>query len=152
MNTIYYIAIYYTVHIYCVNIQIRTHGRHELVSRLDRYTRENKELMQQVIELLKTDFLRIIKQQALSGHVKIRSNASLLRDNPEALTMMLDILSERGYKVILDVSVESRPIRVDLKTGKIIHIDERVFTFDIGFPSPQIRHATQTYQWDASLN
>eukprot|EP00486_Rosalina_sp_Unknown_P007677 CAMPEP_0201583658 /NCGR_PEP_ID=MMETSP0190_2-20130828/100931_1 /ASSEMBLY_ACC=CAM_ASM_000263 /TAXON_ID=37353 /ORGANISM="Rosalina sp." /LENGTH=31 /DNA_ID= /DNA_START= /DNA_END= /DNA_ORIENTATION= len=31
--------------------------------------------------------------------------------------MMLDLLAERGYRVILDVIRNEKPINIDLKTG-----------------------------------
>lgn len=46
--------------------------------------------------MLEADFMHILERQALAGRAVIRSSLRML-DNPVAVNMALDVLSERGY-------------------------------------------------------
>ncbi|CAE7929672.1 unnamed protein product, partial [Symbiodinium sp. KB8] len=82
--------------------EITQAARQKMVQRLNSYAREHHDIMRMVVDLLKQDFMHILQRQALAGRAIIRSNSSLL-ENPVAINIVLDVLSERGYSVTLDV-------------------------------------------------
>ena len=88
--------------------------------------------------------MHILQRQALAGRAIIRSNSSLL-ENPVAINIVLDVLSERGYSVTLDVVRFQVPQylephipgssvnqRIALKTDK-------TYVFTVEWRRPQIR-------------
>merc|ERR1711997_1345525 len=101
--------------------EIKMDARHKLVTRLDLYaTEQYKELFQQIINVFKYEFEPIVRQQALMGTAIISTENNIFRENDGiGLTMMLDLLAERGYRVILDVHRHQEQLSVDLKTGQI---------------------------------
>ncbi len=70
----------------------------------------------QVVSVLEKDFFPIVKRQSLSGRAKIRTDNKIFMEGM-ALDMALDVFSERGFHVVLDVSKVSIPDTFDLKTG-----------------------------------
>lgn len=119
-------------------------ARTRLVQRLNAYSSDYPALAARVVELLKAEFFRIIKRQALAGRCVIRSNSALLED-PIALNMLLDVLAERGFRVVLDVMRERVPVVVDPVVpgdsagARIRSRDEKTFVFTIEFEAPSVR-------------
>jgi adenylate kinase len=118
--------------------ELISNARHALVCRLDEYARHQAVLFQDVIKIFEKDFLHIISRQALAGRAIIRSQNPIFRQ-PAAVNMLLDVLSERGFSVVLDVLRESVPSQIDLQTGKIINETIRVYKFEVQFERPKIR-------------
>ncbi len=120
---------------------------------MHRYQREQAELFNQVIAIIRSDFLNLIKQQALTGQVIVRSeNPIFFANGGLPLTMALDVLSERGYRVVLDYLKEKIPEKINLETGEISNKNRKIFVFNISFPTPKIRHAVADSKgWDDSV-
>merc|ERR1719242_45201 len=133
--------------------EIKLDARHKLVTRLDLYaTEQYKDLFQQIINVFKYEFEPIVRQQALMGTAIIATENNIFSTNDGiGLTMMLDLLAERGYRVILDVFRNQHPVKVDLKTGEMDFKLKKTFKFHIQFPPPKIRHAMQTYDTEMAL-
>jgi adenylate kinase len=115
-----------------------------LVTRLNSYAMDYAGLLGTVVEMLKSEFIHIVRRQSLAGRAIIRSNNPVL-ENPIAVNMVLDILAERGYFVVLDVQRTYVPVRLeptvhgDLNGPRITNRTEKVWVFNITFPRPQIR-------------
>jgi len=133
--------------------EIKMDARHKLVTRLDLYaTEQYKELFQQIINVFKYEFEPIVRQQALMGTAIISTENNIFSTNDGiGLTMMLDLLAERGYRVILDVFRSDQPMKVDLETGAIEFRHKKTYKFHIGFPPPKIRHAMQSYDTEMAV-
>lgn len=120
------------------------HARQNLVQRLNSYVRDNNELIEEVLEMIETDFEHILLRQALAGRAIIRSNNALL-SNPVAVNMVLDILAERGYFVTLDVYRSRVPHLLDphapgdVQPQRIRTRTVRNFIFHVEFNRPKIR-------------
>ncbi len=125
---------------------ITKQARTLLMTRLNSYAVDYKDLAQQVVQLLNSEFMHIIKRQSLAGRAIIRSQNPLL-NSPICVNMVLDILAERGYTCVLDVLRSYVPVRVeptvigDTNGPKIVNRVERTFIFTITFPKPEIRKA-----------
>lgn len=116
-------------------------SRQRLVSRLDSYATSPtlRSKFHQVIEIISREFMHIVMRQAMSGVARVRTENPLLLTDPIALEMMLDVLSERGFQVILDYERRMIPEHVDLTTGKITNRSQKTMHFEIRFPPPRIR-------------
>jgi len=77
-------------------------ARYQLIKRLESYYMTNHDLLEIVIESIRTEFLHILQIQAFCGIAKIRSQNKIY-ENPLAVNMVLDIMTERGYQISLDV-------------------------------------------------
>jgi adenylate kinase len=118
--------------------EIVIHARQELVKRLDSYELNYPELFQRVVTLIEKKMMPIVTRHALSGHANINSEDPALHE-PEALAMLIDIFSERGYHAVVDVHRIEIPESVDLTTGKITCRVKKVYRTIIRFKGSEIR-------------
>lgn len=118
--------------------EITLHARQELVKRLDSYELEHPELLIRVVEIIKTKFIPIITRHALSGRAHVNSEAPIF-DDPMAISMLIDIFSERGFHAVVDKHIHEVPDRVDLATGKIHTRTKFIYRIQIHFKGSKIR-------------
>ncbi|MDI1250524.1 MAG: nucleoside monophosphate kinase [Lacunisphaera sp.] len=118
--------------------EIVIHARQELVKRLDGYELTNPERFQQVVTLIDKKMMPIVTRHALSGHANINSEDAVLSE-PDALPMLIDIFSERGYHAVVDIHRIEIPESVDLSTGKITCRVKKVYRSIIRFKGSEIR-------------
>jgi adenylate kinase len=118
--------------------EIVVHARQELVKRLDAYELGNPDLFQRVVTLIDKKMMPIVTRHALSGHANINSEDPVLSE-PEALAMLIDIFSERGYHAVVDIHRIEIPESVDLATGKITCRVKKVYRTIIRFKGSEIR-------------
>ncbi|MEC8404985.1 MAG: nucleoside monophosphate kinase, partial [Verrucomicrobiota bacterium] len=83
--------------------QLSVHARQDLVDRLDSYEYRQTDLFKQVVEVIKSEFMPIVTRHAISGTAVINSESEVLMDS-DALAMLIDVFSERGYHAIVDVN------------------------------------------------
>ena len=114
------------------------HARQELVRRLDSYELVHTELFIRIVEIIKSKFLPIITRHALSGRSIVNSEDPIFED-PLALSMLIDIFSERGFHAVVDKHIQEIPERVDLKTGQIQGRKKTIYRIQIGFKGSEIR-------------
>jgi adenylate kinase len=118
--------------------EIVRHARQDLVRRLDSYKVESPDLLQAVVRFIEQKMMPIIVRHAISGRADINSEDLLFHD-PEALTMLIDVFSERGFHATVDLHRVEIPQRFDLQTGEIHCRLKKVFRFGIRFKGSQIR-------------
>jgi len=118
--------------------EIIRHARQDLVRRLDNYKVEKPELMEAVVDFIETKMMPIIVRHAISGRADINSENKLFHD-PEALAILIDIFSERGFHASADLHLIEIPERFDLQTGEIQCRKKKVFRFRIIFKGSEIR-------------
>ena len=114
------------------------HARQELVRRLDGYEVEQPQTFARVIEFIAGRIIPIVERHALSGTANVNSEDPLFED-PAALAMLIDILSERGFHATVDVTRVAVPLRCNLETGEIYSQDKKVFRFSVRFKNVEIR-------------
>jgi adenylate kinase len=117
---------------------ITNHARRDLVYRLDRYNLEHPELFRDVVEMIDSKIMSIIKPHAISGRAHVNTEDSLL-SKPKALAMLIDVFSERGFFASVDIHLMEIPNRIDLKTGKIECREKKVFRITVHFKGSEIR-------------
>ncbi len=117
---------------------ITLHARQELVRRLDSYELVHTELFIRIVEIIKSKFMPIITRHALSGRSIVNSEDSIFED-PLALSMLIDIFSERGFHAVVDKHIQEIPERVHLATGQIQGRKKTIYRIQIGFKGSEIR-------------
>ncbi|MFQ3271586.1 MAG: adenylate kinase, partial [Lentimonas sp.] len=114
------------------------HARQHLVDRLDSYEQRQSELFTRVVNAINADFMPIIQRHAISGMSVVNTEDALFNDT-EALSMLIDIFSERGYHAIIDIHREEVPESIDPKTFKIKTRIKRIYRVRVQFKGSEIR-------------
>ena len=83
-------------------------------------------------------FRSIIQRHALSGRAVVNSEDPLF-ENPLALSMLIDIFSERGFHAVVDKHIQEIPERIDLDTGRIEGRTKAIYRVQISFKGSEIR-------------
>jgi len=118
--------------------EIILHARQDLVKRLDAYELNQTELFHQVIQLIREKIMPVVVRHAISGLATVNIEDALLHDS-EALAMLIDIFSERGYHAVVDLHRIEIPECVDPESGKIQCRQKKVFRITIRFQGSEIR-------------
>ena len=118
--------------------EIIVHARQEMVRRLDGYEVESPELFGRVVGFIEKKIMPIVIRHAISGVALVNTEEATLND-PNALAMLIDIFSERGFHAVVDVHRIEIPERVDLATGEIQCRVKKVFRIQIRFQGSEIR-------------
>jgi adenylate kinase len=130
--------VYDLIHNIPVAGQLATHARQELVERLETYEGEQRLLFERVVRLIENKLIPIIRAHAITGHARINTEDELL-DEPLALRMMIDVLSERGFHALVDVHKVEVPERVNLTTGEITIRTKKVYRIEVRYQPSDIR-------------
>ena len=75
---------------------------------------------------------------AISGLALINSEDPIFND-PTALALLIDVLSERGYQAVVDMHKMDIPEQIDPANNQIRCTKKHVFRIQIRFPSSQFR-------------
>jgi adenylate kinase len=117
---------------------LSNHARQDLVDRLENYQTYHKELFTAIICLISDYFMPIIKRHAISGTAVVNTEDPLL-DDPLALSILIDVFSERGFHAVVDVNKEEIPYSVDKETFEIQTRIKKIFSIHINFKASEIR-------------
>ena len=118
--------------------EIAHHARQELVRRLDSYELEHNELFVKIVSLIRDRFVPIITRHALSGRAHVNTEEEIFQD-PLAISMLIDVFSERGFHAVVDKHIREVPERFDLATGEIQTRTKYVYRIVIFFKPSDIR-------------
>lgn len=114
------------------------HARQELVKRLDSYQFEHELLLKKVVVFIETKIMPIVLRHAISGIALVNTEDPLL-DSPLALSMLIDIFSERGFHAVVDLHRIEIPEKFDSSTGQISCRTKKVYRIQIHFKGSEIR-------------
>jgi adenylate kinase len=118
--------------------EIAVHARQELVKRLDSYELEHPELLSHIVNLINTKFVPIIVRHAISGRANVNSEDPIFNE-PQAIPMLIDVFSDRGFHAVVDKQIQEVPERFDLKTGEITCRPKAVYRIQLHFKASKIR-------------
>lgn len=118
--------------------EIVVHARQELVHRLDGYAIDRKEKFEEVLRFIEEKLMPIVIRHAITGLAMINTETGLL-DDSEAVAMLIDILSERGYHAVVDIHRIEVPERFDLQTGRVLCRMKKVYRIQVRFQGSHIR-------------
>ncbi len=130
--------VYDLIHAIPVASQLALHARQELVERLERYEEEHRPLMERVVKLIQDKLMPIVRAHAFTGHARINTEDDLL-DDPLALRMMIDVLSERGFHTSVDIHKMDVPVRVNPETWEICCRTKKVYRVEVRYQPSDIR-------------
>lgn len=118
--------------------EIVVHARQDLVRRLDQYELNQGQLFHRVVALIEKKIMPVVVRHAISGVASVNTEDPVL-NNPDALGMLIDIFSERGYHAVIDLHKIQVPEKMDLRTGKIACRTKHVYRITIRFQGSEIR-------------
>ncbi len=118
--------------------QLALHARQELVARLETYEEEHKPLFQRVVKLIESKMIPVVRAHAISGHARINTEDELF-DDPQAIRMMIDIFSERGFHATVDIHRMDVPERINPDTWEIHCRTKKVYRIEIRYQPSDIR-------------
>lgn len=118
--------------------QLALHARQELIERLENYEEQHKDLFESVVALIEEKMIPIVRTHSMTGRARINSEDDLLED-PLALRMMIDVLSERGFHAMVDIHRMDVPERINPETWEIISRTKKVYRIEIRFQPSDIR-------------
>lgn len=118
--------------------EIVVHARQELVHRLDAYAIDRPALFKKVLAFAEEKLMPVVKRHAITGLAFINSENPLLED-PEAMAMLIDVFSERGYRAVIDLHRIEIPEKFDLSTGNITCRTKKVYRIQVRFAGSEIR-------------
>ncbi|WFB34951.1 nucleoside monophosphate kinase [Kiritimatiellota bacterium B12222] len=118
--------------------EIVIHARQELVHRLDAYAMDNQAMFKEVLAFAEQKLMPVVQRHAITGLAIINTENALL-DSPEAMAMLLDVFSERGYRAVVDLHRIEIPERFDPQTGEITCRTKKVYRIQVRFAGSEIR-------------
>ncbi len=119
--------------------QLAKNGRQLLVRRLETYHEADKKpLLDHVTATIHREFIPVIAAHAVAGLARIWSDDSLFA-NPLAREMLIDLLSERGFRVSVTVRGRQVPVRTQPQTQTVVCENRPEYRFDVYFPAAVIR-------------
>ena len=118
--------------------KLSLHARQLLVHRLDSYEKFHSELFEQVVDLIKTKFIPVVEKHSISGLAYINSEHPVF-DDPLAVAMLIDVITERGFTAVVDIRKMEVPSRIDPKSYEIINRVKKVYRVRINFAGSKIR-------------
>ena len=129
---------YDIIHHVPVASEIIVHARQELVRRLDNYEHRHAELFRRAVGVIDREFVPAIRRHAIAGRAHIHTQNAVFED-PLAIDMVIDTLSERGYKVMYERATRPVPHTFDAASGRITCEDSVTHRFEVRFHPPEIR-------------
>ncbi len=118
--------------------EIVVHARQELVNRLDRYAMDQQLLFDRMLDFVGDTLMPVITRHAIPGIAMINTESQLLAE-PDAIAMLIDILSERGFRASVDLHRIEVPDHFDLQTGQILCRFKKVYRIHVHFEGSDIR-------------
>eukprot|EP01104_Vermistella_antarctica_P014149 TRINITY_DN4409_c0_g2_i1.p1 TRINITY_DN4409_c0_g2~~TRINITY_DN4409_c0_g2_i1.p1 ORF type:complete len:606 (-),score=105.49 TRINITY_DN4409_c0_g2_i1:133-1950(-) len=100
---------------------ISLHARQYLVERLDNYQMNYEPIFARVVSLIQSEFLPVINQHVLSGRCKITLNSRIFDVEPKAVTMLIDVFSDRDFTVMYEKREFGHRFDVRFETQKLLH-------------------------------
>ncbi len=118
--------------------ELAKHARQELVERLESYEEEHRPLLEKVVRVISDKLIPVVRAHAFTGHARFNTEDDLF-DDPLALRMMIDVLSERGFHTSVDIHKMDVPVRVNPETWEIAFRSKKVFRIEVRYQPSDIR-------------
>ena len=118
--------------------ELTAHIRFNLVKRLDNYRHRQGELFAKVIHFIEEYMIPVLHRQAATGRATVNSDDPVLGNN-QAIDMIVDVMTERGYYTNVEMNEQFIPQRIDPQTHAIINATRKIWTFNIKFNVQNLR-------------
>jgi hypothetical protein len=94
-------------------------ARQQLVGRLEFYCQQQRPLFARVLDLLQGQVLPLLQQGALAGSAEWVSQEALFSQHAVCVDMLLDVLTDRGFKATYCKETVVVPVSIDSASGNI---------------------------------
>jgi hypothetical protein len=94
-------------------------ARQQLVGRLELYCCQQRPLFGRVLDILQGQVLPLLQQGALAGSAEWVSQELLFSQHPVCVDMLLDVLTDRGFKATYCRESVVVPVSIDSASGNI---------------------------------
>ncbi|GJP61673.1 hypothetical protein CLOP_g18823 [Closterium sp. NIES-67] len=129
---------------------VAKYARQNMVTRLDSYQQKDLRTFKEVVAVIDSQVIPIIRRSALSGFAIFNTELPVFFDQPGAPQMLADILAERGYFVYWQTRIREVPVRIDPATFAIECLRRTTMEFHIKFDRPLIRSSDALSSLSAS--
>jgi len=130
---------YTAVRVVPLAVDLVRHARRELVARLDTAAARHSDTLADVIALIEEQASSALQRAALAGHAIFRTSAPLF-ERELAISIMLDVLSDRGFAVHHECRKTEVPAHFDLATGVVTNETRLAHDFVITYGHGLLRH------------
>ena len=118
--------------------EVQRYARQLLITRLDNYVTRHPVVFSSMVQFIEREIIPVIRLHSFAGRVIFRTASPLLLHR-EAIPMLTDVLTERGYRVYSSFKDDHIPESVNKETFQIINRIERVWDIHIDFPPIRLR-------------
>lgn len=114
------------------------HMRQEMVKRLESYYQNDRETFHTVIRIIEEEFSPVIQRHAASGYVIINSENKIF-ENHDAVAMLVDVLSERGFRSAVDTQIAYVPKKINPVNQEIVCETKKRYAIHVRFMRTDLR-------------
>jgi adenylate kinase len=115
-------------------------ARQELVSRLNDYQHFHKDVFLGVVKAIQEEVIGVIRMHVMAGEAHIVSSNPVFNE-PYALQMLVDVLSDRGFSVVVEKIDLQIPLKIDRQQGdQIVFSKQMHYRFIVQFDKPTLMH------------
>ncbi|GMH36998.1 hypothetical protein BSKO_04871 [Bryopsis sp. KO-2023] len=93
--------------------------RQQLTRRLDSYMLNHRDVFHKVIALVEDAVLPILRRCGMAGEAVYHTYDELFTEQPLAIDVFVDVLTDRGFHVSYQQTEERTPMKIDLTTGEV---------------------------------
>eukprot|EP00798_Chlamydomonas_sp_ICE-L_P013833 gene13833-19754_t len=144
-------ATYYSIRHLPPSRDLAQYARQQLVTRLDDHCEKFPTLFQKVIDIITAEIVPMLKESGMSGQAEYSCDLRLFNDHPRAAQMLMDVLTDRGFKSSYSITAAYVPVQIDLTTGVIKNRRETKHRFNIWWEIPNVRDAAKVIEIEARM-
>lgn len=127
-------------------------ARQQLVMRLDSHCHRQPDTFYAVMDILTTEVVPLLQRGGLAGRAHFSTEAKIFSEQPRAVQMVIDVLSDRGYHVSHSSEFFFVPQRIDFNTGVIINRKDTRHNFHITWDTQSVRAMEKALEIAARFN
>mmetsp|Transcript_15099 Transcript_15099/g.26786 ORF Transcript_15099/g.26786 Transcript_15099/m.26786 type:complete len:566 (-) Transcript_15099:1070-2767(-) len=127
------------------------YARQQLVARLDDHCEKYPDLFHNLIQWISTVVLPIVLECGLAGRAEIITDDKTFSNNPRAIQIVIDVLTDRGFYVSHHLDKRYKPVRVDFTTGLIESEEEVQQKFTVSWEVKGVRDMVKAMEVAAKM-
>lgn len=117
--------------------------RQQLTARLDSYSLQEPETFHDVIKIIDDSVMPILRRCGMAGEALFITKEKKFLDEPVAIDMLIDILSDRGFHVSYSTFIKETPYLFQSHTGAILCRETTYHRFKIAFRVSSVRDGVE---------
>ncbi|KAL0478404.1 adenylate kinase [Acrasis kona] len=130
---------FHTVKILPTAKAVIMNARQELVARLNDYQQFHTETFKHVVKVIKDEVMTVVRMHVMAGRAHVVSTNPVFQMDL-SVQMLIDILSDRGFSVVVEKQLVAVPQMIGSDDHKILNEKVTQHRFIITFDKPTIIH------------